>query len=517
MSQSMTHPLMPGVRSSEINNPAWPRVLHDGQITGFSPLTCGMTDAPGVWRTIDVGGELSWIKRVKCADGAERLFVDDGRLRHVETDGTVLWTLPSFGSMVFFGDLRGDGRDYAAFTAGHRLTVVDVEAGEVFWRHAFDPPHTVIKVDVADALPERPGLEMAVFQQYGESGYLLTFPPSGPPVALWGRETTTPDDGWPERADHGCHVHFDLSDPDEPVIWNMRHHRVRGFEVRTGRMITELFYELGNELGHGYKRNYGPTWLGRDADGNVMFCEMSERVQTHVHAVRLSRTERPELAWQRYYGEVYVVPGVVVEAEIATDADGDGVTEMVYSARDPHEDFRSFVRVRDCGTGEIEAEFPDHWCAGYLEGFGAAGRNLLFVHPAPDGAMSKQGPLAIWGFDDEHGAITLADFDDARRWGPLTVPGEGGDELLLWTRDDDGAVSLVRLSEPANDAIVARTDAPALLESPIRQTITNDGERLYLVAGSRGTLDAVTWEGERLWSLPLTGGAPPLVLSLIHI
>jgi len=48
----LTHPLLPGVRSAEVWNRDWPRTLHDKQITGFSPLVCGMKSAPHVWRPL---------------------------------------------------------------------------------------------------------------------------------------------------------------------------------------------------------------------------------------------------------------------------------------------------------------------------------------------------------------------------------------------------------------------------------------------------------------------------------
>ena len=82
----LTHPLMPGVRSAELWNEDWPRTLHDKQITGFSPLVCGMKSAPRIWATLDVGGEANWLSVV--SGGAGRfLLVNDGRLRMVEMMG----------------------------------------------------------------------------------------------------------------------------------------------------------------------------------------------------------------------------------------------------------------------------------------------------------------------------------------------------------------------------------------------------------------------------------------------
>ena len=78
-SPRQTHPLMPGVRSAEINQTDWPRTLHDKQLTGFSPLCLNMTDAPEVWQSIDVPGAYHWIRAVDVPTGPAFL-VDDGRL-----------------------------------------------------------------------------------------------------------------------------------------------------------------------------------------------------------------------------------------------------------------------------------------------------------------------------------------------------------------------------------------------------------------------------------------------------
>ena len=49
------------------------------------------------------------------------------------------------------------------------------------------------------------------------------------------------------------------------------------------------------------------------------------------------------------------------------DLDGDGVTEVAYSVRDPAQDFRSLVRVHDAETGEVKFELPDYWGAAVVQ------------------------------------------------------------------------------------------------------------------------------------------------------
>ena len=501
----LTHPLLPGVRSPELWNTDWPRTLHDKQLTGFSPLTCGMKTAPQVWATLNVGGEAHWHTSVSGVDGESLLLVDDGRLRLVDANGEVRWTAASAGSLIFYGDLRGNGRDYLLLGGGPRLALLNATTGEVDWRFQFEPAHVQVRTAVADLLPERAGLEAAVFLAYGEEGCLIHFPPEGEPEFVWRRPVVEPDE-WPERADHGCSIQLDLSVADKPVIWNVRHHRCRGFDARTGEWLSSLVYPLGG----GQRRNYGPWSLGYDADGNLLACVVAEQVQTHVHAIRLNRQDANELAWEHYYGEVYVVPGVAVESVVTADVDGDGETEMVYNARDPEHNFRSFVRVRRAADGAVKAELADHWCAASYFGLGAEGRNGLLVYAAPDGATPEEGDLLIYSFT-ESGQLELVDrLAATKTWGPVTLPGPQGNELLLHQQAQGGAALVRYALEDGKLQVVDQTQSDALLQSPIRQALDlPDGSRLFFNTGPRGTLEALNWEGQRLWELPLQGGVPP--------
>ena len=499
----LVHPLMPGVRSDEIWNRDWPRTLHDKQITGFSPLVCGMKEAPRVWATVDVGGELGWVAQVTGSDGSKLLLVNDGRLRGVTLSGEVRWTGEGSGSLVFFGDLHGDGRDRVVLEAGNRVTVLDAKNGKQTWRQVFSPPHVRVRTRVADVLPERPGLEAAVFLAHGSEGCLIDFPPAGEPKILWQR-AVVPKGEWPERADHGCHIHLDLSVPDQPVIWNVRHHRCRGFEARTGKEINSLLYRVGG----GYRRNYGPWAIGRSASGEPIVALVSERIQMHVHAIRLKRDGPSQLAWQHYYGELYQKPGVAAQHIAIDDVDGDDATEVVYNVRDPDQGFRSFVRVRDAETGKVECELPDQWCVGAYAGLGDREANGLVVCEAPEGATPQQGRLTVHRFVASGRLDKLLTVNRGSAWGPLTLPGSNGNDLLLREITAEGVVELVRY-RLRNDRLeaMARTRAPALIESQIRNVLRMpDGEQAFLVAGSRGRLEAVTWAGKRLWDLPLAGG-----------
>ncbi len=507
--ESSTHPLMPGIRTPDIQHPGWPRTLHDSLATGFSPLSGGMDKAPGLWKDISLGGELHWVEVFTEKDVDPGVLVDDGRLRRIKADGTLLWTQHSVGTLEYLGNLRENGLIYGIFSEGATLTVLDISTGNVFWRHTFDPVHTEVKIAVADPLPEKSGLEVAVFQQYGKEGYLLNFSPEGPPQVLWGRDTVRVEDEMNERIDHGCHIAFDLTDPERPILWNQRHHRVRGFEARTGRLVAELIYEMGiDKEESNYRRNYGPMSLSQEADGSFFLSQISERIETHVHGIQLFKGKPPELSWYHYYGNVYFKPGVVVEAVNTLDIDADGRIEMLYAVRDPDKNLQSSVRIREVATGELEEEFKDQWFSGFVPDFGGSKRHLLLLHPSPNRSMKKRGPLEIhaYGVGGNRSSV-VARYEDAQPWGPLTLDGARGQELLLRKRDSSGVSSLVRCQLNQEWVEVAQSKAESLLQFPILDVLPTRSGMLYLVAGSRGTLEALTWEGVRRWEVPLIGGS----------
>ena len=500
MSDTHTHPLMPGIRCEGINNTDWPRTLHDKQITGFSPLTCGMSQAPGIWKSIAIGGEVNWIEPVIRQDGRTQFLVEDGRLRLVNDDGEVVWTSDLNGKLVYFGDLRGNGCDAVILTTGPTLTVLDAETGETHWRHTFDPPHAHLRVAAADVLPDRPGMEAAVFQQYGEDCYLLNFPPEGTPTVVWARKAV-PEGEWDERADHGCDVK--ITDWNGiPIIWNVRHHRCRAFDARTGRVLSDINYNMHG----GPKRNYGPWEFATGRSGERYICVAGEYVQTHVHAIRLHTDTPCELAWEHYYGEVYEVPGVAVRMVGVTDMNGDGYDEFVYNARDPENEFRSFVRVRDPESGRILTEFPDSWCAGMVKDFGPDSTSILLIHPAPNGTMPGSGPLAIYRFNYSCEPVRVADFQNASVPENPVFHSPAGDKLILKTIRDSES-QYIRIS----GGNFVRTDTaslPSLYENTIHQIYDHNGAPAFICSNTQGELEAVSWSGESLWKLPLAGGAP---------
>ena len=492
------HPLMPGVRSDEIADPDWPRTLHDKQLTGFSPLVLGMTEAPQIWATIPIGGDVGAVETVQRTNGTSGLLINDGIWRFVNLDGEVEWTSDVDGRLIFFGDLHGSSSDFALFAGGNTLSELDGTTGETSWSHTFSPHYLDVKAHVADALPDLPGMEAVVFPNYGEEGGVISFPPSGDPGFVWWK-TVVADGEWPERYDHGCDAKFDLSVPDEPLVWNVRHHRVRGFDARTGEMKSELLYEIGD----GHRRNYGPWELGQSADGSTVVVVAAEMVQTHVHGLKLNRNGPSELAWQRYYGEVYVVPGVAVESIAMVDVDGDGGTELVYNARDPENEYRSFVRIRDALTGVKKTELADTWCAAVVQ---LGESRYLLTYDAPGGAMPKRGNITIHRITGPGQLDSLTTIESAHLFGPPVVGGE-----LILRKIEDGNAMLVRYAAQGGEITqVTATNDAALVESPTRQIVQIDGEDAFLVSRD-GRLEARRWNGEEVWSLPVNGGPPSLM------
>ena len=499
-----THPLMPGIRMRELWDRNWPRPLHDRLATNFSPLVCNMKTTPEVWREISVDGSVEWAELIEKPTGVE-LLVRDGRLRLINAAGEVLWTRGSPETLFYQGDLRGNGGYYFLMGGGPRLELLNAETGATEWQHQFEPSYVAVKLRVANILPEFPGQEAAVFLNYSNEGSVINFPPEGEPRFVWQREVTIPDE-FNERYDHRSDIQLDLSQPDEPMIWNVRRFRCRGFDARTGEMLSTLSYDIGGS----HRRNYGPWSLGHTANGGLLACVVSERVQTHVHAIRLHRTGENELAWEHFYGEVYKkAPGVAVESLVTDDVDGDGTTEMVYSVRDPAEKLRSFVRIRDALTGVVEFELADHWGAAAFKDIGKSKSAGMLVFEAPKGATPSRGRMKIFRFTGSSIPQLVGELQGASLWGPAKIATGEGRQLLLRERNSSGQQQVSRYDFVNGELkLMGRSEADGLLAAPILAVLKQPaGEDLYVVASSRGQLEAWTWKGVLRWQLPLLGSS----------
>ncbi|MBT4098443.1 MAG: hypothetical protein HOE86_12405, partial [Gemmatimonadetes bacterium] len=236
---------------------------------------------------------------------------------------------------------------------------------------------------------------------------------------------------------------------------------------------------------------------------------VSEMVQTHVHGLHLHDDGTADLAWDRYYGEVYVVPGVAVEFLGVEDVDGDGVEEVLYNVRDPENDFRSFVRARDVATGEVKVELADQWCSSFVSGLGANKQSVLFVHPAASGATPEQGPLQLVCLNER--PRTLLELDHAGPWGVVSVPGAAGDDLLLRVVDSDGE-QVLRL-DGSTLAKIDAIDKPDLVAAPAAAASWRAGT--LHVASSLGQS---TWpiQGNAVKRIPfdLRGGSAPTLSAV---
>ena len=486
---------MPGSRSAEINSRDWPRTLHDKQLTGFSPLHLGMGRAPVVWQTLEVPGEYRWVEGVDRGTGPGFLVEDGGLSLYEAASGQLLWRAAVSGHLVFWGELYGDGARSALLRQGNRLSVVDGQTGDLRWQRNYEPAHVDLRVQVAPVLPGAAGLQAAVFEQYGEWGWLLDFAPDGEVRQVWRRQVMDKD-VWPVRADHGCDIAVDRSG-EAPIIWNVRHHRCQSFAATSGQPLGCLQYELDGAQ----RRNYGPWRLARGADGQRYSAVAAEMVQTHVHSLRLHPDGTPELAWSRYYGEVYVVPGVAIEFLGVGDFDGDGGDEIAYNVRDPEMGFRSFVRLRAVDTGIVQYELADQWCSALVRGVGPDARDLLLCHPAPQGATPQQGPVQVVGLG-RAGAEVLAVRAHGGPWGISAVPGRQGADVLLRQVDGEG-VAVVRL-DGASLEEVERLDQGPVVEAP-PDAWAQCGDALYL-ASAAGVYE---WGEEACTAFELRGGMPP--------
>jgi|GEM_PF-969025 len=521
----LTHPLVPGLRSSQLNETDWARPFHDAIGSGFSPLVCDIESTSRVWSSIGTPGQLRWLIVLAGDNGRARVLVNDGRLRLIDTNGQLIWTSTKVAPVLYHGPLRGGSKNYLLLggraqlkssdneqrgkTTGAQLVLMDADTGDVEWRHVFSNPRGHVKPAIGDILPEMPGREVAVFLSHTDEGCLINFPPTGDPEFVWQKKVTIPGE-FDEQFDHGCDIRLDVSQPNAPIIWNVRRFRCRGFDARTGEMLSTLSYDIGGA----HRRNYGPWSLGVGRDGQALACVVSSRVQTHVHGIELSRKGENRLAWQHYYGEVHKEsPGVVVEHLAIADLDGDGITEVAYSVRDPKQTLRTFVRVRDAQTGKIEVELPDCWGIGAVQKVGTDEMSCLLTVSDPDGRMSLQGDISVYVFENPNTVQSVGKIPNAKQWGPATVTHHGHNELLLRQTDAYNNSTLV-CYDIRNDRLqeTRRTAAEGLLQSRVRAELPDaNGDSILLNTNHDGQLQALNWLGDLVWALPLAGRYTPSI------
>jgi len=520
-----THPLMPGIRSRELHNVNWPRTYHDKLVTGFSPLVCGMSAEPELWSSIDVTTTVDWVHAVKDSSGHHQLLVYDGSLRLVSAEGKVLWTNDEVAvarsasqAVLYYGDLRENGQMELLVADSRRLSLVDAVSGKQQWTYLFEPAYVSLQTRptslvAADIRPDLPGLEAAVFPMYSERGYLISFPPQGDPKILWDTLAVVPGEHAPgpgggERADHGCWTQVDLSAGEAPIIWNVRHHRCRGFDPLTGKMVSTLVYEIGGTE----KRNYGPATLGYGAAGQRLMCMAGEAVQFHVHTIELNREGPSRLLWQEYYGELLVSgkPGRRALRSVVTgDIDFDGTTEIVYNLTDDSRDLRSFVIVRDAETGYIESELADCQCEHAIVVRDSPSATWLLVRPTA-GHTIPASDLLLYRVTGEHPPQQVAHWPEASLWGPQEFSTGQGRGLYLRKTDEHGRLHVARVAlEATGPRVVGQSDAPTIVNFSHLATIDQgDGESVYVSAPVEGELRAFSFDGEIRWTLAVAGAIP---------
>ncbi|MBA4107769.1 MAG: hypothetical protein C0485_18705 [Pirellula sp.] len=513
LDDAATHPLMPGVRSADLNDSNWPRAMHDRLATGFSPLPCKMSAAPRIIAEIATAGTLNGMRIVEASNREPIILVDDGRLRSLRIDGRELWSQPSAGSMLACGDLRQNGARYALVGAGRTLTLINLETGATEWRFDCDPAYASVQwASVADVLPQRAGQEIMLFPNYSEEGMLINLPPEGEPSTVWRVQAVVSGD-FNERYDHyNGLVALDDSIPSRPVVWNIRRHRCRGFDARTGELISSVVYDVGGAQ----RRNYGPVKIGRGADDQKFAGVFGESVQIHVHAIRLRADGDSELAWQHFYGEVYKdEPGVALASHGLVDYDGDGIDEMAYSVRDPEQNYRSFIRFRAIDTGAIKFELADHWGARIFQGVGTEQSKGLLAFRAPKGAMPSGGELSCYLFRDGQAPQLIASLPAVASCGLATIDVAGSSELLFREPVDQGVDGISCYTIQAGQLVRdERTTAVGMVSDPLVGAIhaAKHEDRIFLQC-HEGDLRALDWEGHVKWTTPLCGGSAATIVA----
>lgn len=518
------HPLLPGVRSPEVWNRAWPGTMHDKLLTGFSPLKCGMKKAPKLWATIQTGGEVSHATFLPDGTGETFLLVQDSALRRVNARGQTVWTKPAH-QLLFYDRLHADNRYSIGALHGSELTLLDPATGELFWRQSIEGTLDASKVRVAKMLPDFSGRQIVVFPQYANVAYLFAIPAGArAPQQVW-RSTEAEVANWPEPADHGVTA---LVEPDGSTIWNIRHHTINQFDPRTGRRRRQFEFASGGAK----RRNYGPTILGQATNGTPLLAILSQHVEHHLTCFTRSNSTGPAVVLDRFFGLAYDPASFGVSARFVTgglgDADGDGGLDLVYSIRvaQPWPEARTIFC--DAASGR-EQVVQDAWLAGVVD-IDGDGRKEILVYEDPESEMPASGTLNIYRFVADgklvrvhsrpHSELVLRPQDPTEQPAEAAWSNIKPETPIMWNAARQRGV-LVRDSasrrtkslsfkngtiHESNLAAVSFDDRPLAFGK-----WTHDDAGHFVVQSARGNLRVVSVAGKAQFELPITGGGLPQV------
>jgi len=514
------HPLLPGVRSSEVWNEQWPGTLHDKLLTGFSPLKCGMKQAPKIWATIRPAGVASYAAFLADERGETFLLVQDCSLRRVDAEGQIVWSYPC-QSVLFYDKLHGDGTYTLGVQDGDKLVLLDPRTGRPFWARTFDGALGVDKVRVGKVHPDYPGKQIVVFPQYVTAAYLFGFQHDNREPELVWKADNVGVANWPDPADHGAAT---IIEPDGSVIWNIRHHTINTFDPKTGKLLRRFEFKSGG----GLKRNYGPSVIGLSGDGAPVLAISGQHIQHHLTCFTRSRSTPPTQTIDRFFGEIYKPAEAGVGSRFPVsglgDADGDGGLDVVYAIRSVKPKPHTHTVVCDVGTGK-EQTIPDTWLAGVAD-IDADGRKEIFVYADPKAEAPERGMLHVYRFNEARKLVRVHTSENAqlvlRPQSPTEQPHEAAwchavleTPVILPTATGSGVLIRDLVARQAKLLLlkegkvnVQATPADLFEAEVLAIGAWKPGGPLQLAVQSpSGQLRVVLWDGRLRFEKPLEGAA----------
>ncbi len=390
-------------------------------------------------------------------------------------------------------DLDGDGKAEQFAISGSTIRVTDLEGREL-WSHTVEESALGDIVRVCRLFPDRVDRQIIVFSHRMDTGegqgYCFSFAQGVRRGKLaW---TTGPLTGY-----HAPTLIVDDVDADGvPEIVVAPHYRVQIFDGQTGRLETEVPWDVG--------RNYG-TLLSRTRPGYkhkdiFIVCDFV----LHVDCIRFENG-----AWKHAWGHKYVEPNAPaprgrqmylrVGPNPVVDLDADGRDEMAYMIVDGAADDTWHLRIRDCESGEVRADLAGIWVWSIAD-LDRDGRTEIIYTPTQRKRPRTFCDLHVGRYDGKG----LTDVGVVKNVAPAvtqvrlpleahSIADEGRRDLVRIDTDGNGSDELLvgkRGSESKVRDVVTAVEPTAAGEGPRRVwSLAIAGHQLELVEARRNALD----------------------------
>ncbi len=373
-----------GVVSRSALADSWPIARHDAGRTGASSGSVPLASASIKWRAY-VGGRPT--DATVRFDGSSRAVVSVGGrfiAKNVVTQ-LPLWTseLLGAGRVVEISDLDGDGSNEVVVQTAAQAHVLDGGTGAVKWSSPSDAIQIMGAVRVrdvdGDGLPDvyldngigaKPGTDLVAVYSFA----------TGNAVELWSLSV----DIAPQSLNSGTDTLVDLNGDGESEVILPSWTNVRVARGSDGTTLTTL--EPVAPVGNPYVQ---ASALAADLDGAgdlevLMVQSQAGAYNQVIPGVSAYQVDVPSgqsvFLWSADTGSVD--SEIAANGNLASDLDGDGVSEVVFSYRSTTTGGDWLTEVRSGSTGALLDEFPDARFEGAADLDGEPGSELVVATPS---------------------------------------------------------------------------------------------------------------------------------------